>query len=111
MNAFAIDENDNIENISILVRIELTTHWLESNTNNPEPLKIEPIPNNNAIYPEMIEVFSKVENPSIISDFGGGGQSVEFLSTRRFVNTSPWYFIALASAWVMTMPKSANPMQ
>ena len=78
LNAFAIDENDNIENISILVRIELTTHWLESNTNNPEPLKIEPIPNNNAIYPEMIEVFSKVENPSIISDFGGGGQSVEF---------------------------------
>ena len=26
----------------------------------------------------MIDVFSRVENPSIISDFGGGGQSVQF---------------------------------
>ena len=78
LNAFAIDDNENIKNMSIYVRIDYTIHWIESNTNNPEPVKIEPIPNNNGKFPEMIEVFSKVENPSIISDFGGGGQSVQF---------------------------------
>ena len=78
LNAYAIDENQNIENMSIFIRIEQTIHWIESNTNNPIPLSIESIPSNNGKYPEMIEVFSKVENPSIISDFGGGGQSVEF---------------------------------
>ncbi len=78
LNLFATDIKENSENLSIYVRIEQTVHWIESNTNNPESLKIEPIPVNNGKFPEMIEVFSKVENPSIISDFGGGGQSVEF---------------------------------
>ena len=78
LNVYAIDENQNIENMSVFIRIEQTIHWIESNTNNPIPLSIESIPSNNGKYPEMIEVFSKVENPSIISDFGGGGQSVEF---------------------------------
>ena len=78
LNAYAIDENENSKNMSIFVRIDSTVHWIESNTNNPEPVKIEPVPENNGKYPEMIEVFSKVENPSIISDFGGGGQSVQF---------------------------------
>ena len=78
LNAFATDDNENFNNMSIYVRIDYAIHWIESNTNNPETVKIEPIPNNNGKFPEMIEVFSKVENPSIISDFGGGGQSVQF---------------------------------
>lgn len=78
LDAYAIDEKGMIENKSIFIRIDLTVQWVELNTNEPKILAIDPIPKNNAIHPYMIEVSSTVENPSIIDEFGGGGQSVKF---------------------------------
>jgi hypothetical protein len=78
LDAFAIDKKDSRENKSIIVRIDHVIEWKESTTNNPKTLSIDPIPKNNGSHPYMIEVFSVVENPSIIDELGGGGQTVEF---------------------------------
>ncbi len=70
--AYAIDENNHEENISIVVRIESKINWLESNTYDPKPLTIDPIPNNGGIYPSSIIIESTVENPVLIENIGGG---------------------------------------
>ena len=78
LDAYAVDSKNNIENMSIFIRIDFRIDWVESNTNDPQPLPINPIPDNNGTHPYMIEVSSIVENPSLIDEFGGGGQTVEF---------------------------------
>ena len=78
LDAFAIDTDNLRINQSIIVRIDYTVEWSESNTNNPKTLVIDPIPRNNGPNPYMMEVSSVVENPSIIDELGGGGQTVEF---------------------------------
>jgi len=77
LDAYAVDSKNNIENISIFIRIDFRIDWVESNTNDPKPLSFNPIPDNNGTYPYMIEVSSMVENPSLIDEFGGGGQTIE----------------------------------
>ena len=78
LDAYAIDSNGNVENMSIIIRIDFRIDWIESNTNDPKPLPINPIPENNGTHPYMIEVSSMVENPRLIDEFGGGGQTVDF---------------------------------
>lgn len=78
LSAYAIDENGNQKNLTIPVRIELRLEWIETNTNNPQTLVFDPTPSNGGLNPLMIEVNSTVENPSLINDISGGGQSVEF---------------------------------
>ena len=70
--AYAIGENGHEENKSIIVRIENEINWLESNTYNPKPMTINPIPNPLGIFPASIIIDSTIENPVLIENIGGG---------------------------------------
>ena len=76
VNAFVIDEDGYQKDTTIEVRIDLRIEWIESDTNNPTTLIFDPNPSNGGENPIMIEVYSVVENPSLIEDIGGG-QSVQ----------------------------------
>ena len=77
LTAYAIDEDNNRESSTETIRIDLQINWVEEDTNSPEKMPFNPIPNNQGVHPSYIEVISTVENPSILEDFGGG-QSVDF---------------------------------
>ena len=77
LTAYAIDEDNNKESSTETIRIDLQINWVEEDTNSPEKMPFNPIPNNQGVHPSYIEVISTVENPSILEDFGGG-QSVDF---------------------------------
>ena len=66
VTAYAIDEKNNRENFTITITIELRINWQESDTNEPLPLPFNPVPNNGGENPSMIEIFSQIENPSLI---------------------------------------------
>ena len=70
--AYAIGENGHEETKSIIVRIENEINWLESNTYNPKPITINPIPNPLGIFPASIIIDSTIENPVLIENIGGG---------------------------------------
>ena len=70
--AYAIGENGHEESKSIIVRIENEINWLESNTYNPKPITINPIPNPLGIFPASIIIDSTIENPVLIENIGGG---------------------------------------
>ena len=76
INAYAIDELGQQANIGIVIRIELTIEWSESNTYEPENMVINPIPENGGPSPILILIDSTVENPVLIENIGGG-QEVE----------------------------------
>ncbi len=78
LSAYAIDVQENKQNISILIKIDLVMEWTEFNTNNPSTLTFDPTPSNEGHHPFKIEIESTVENPSLIDEIGGGGQSVQF---------------------------------
>jgi hypothetical protein len=77
VSAYAIDENNLQQQITIMIKINLRIEWAESNTHEPKVLTFNPIPANGGPYPKMIEINSLVENPSLIEDVGSGGQSVQ----------------------------------
>jgi len=77
LSAFAIDVRDQIENISIIVRIEMRMEWVESSTYEPTPMTINPIPINGGVSPSSILIDSTVENPEIIENISTG-REVEF---------------------------------
>ena len=77
ITAYAIDEDSNRASSTETIRIDLEINWLEEDTNSPEKMPFNPIPDNQGVHPSYIEVISTVENPSILQDFGGG-QSVDF---------------------------------
>ena len=77
LTAYAIDEDNNRASSTETIRIDLRIDWVEDDTNNPEKMPFNPIPNNQGVHPSYIEIVSTVENPSIIEDLGGG-QSVDF---------------------------------
>ena len=77
LTAYVIDEDNNRVSSTETIRIDLRIDWVEEDTNNPEKMPFNPIPNNQGIHPSYIEIVSTVENPSIIEDFGGG-RSVDF---------------------------------
>ena len=70
--AYAIGENGHEESKWIVVRIENEINWLESNTYNPKPITINPIPNPLGIFPASIIIDSTIENPVLIENIGGG---------------------------------------
>ena len=72
LDAFAVDEMESIENLTIIVRIELNIEWNEDTTNEPTSLEIDSIPKNGGPYPSMIIIDSDVENPQLIDNVGGG---------------------------------------
>ena len=73
LKAFAIDNQGVKETTEIVVRIELRMEWFESNTYEPMPLVIDPIPVHGGASPDTIHIHSKVENPELIA-----GREVEF---------------------------------
>ncbi len=73
LKAFAIDNQGVKETIEIVVRIELRMEWFESNTYEPIPLVIDPIPAHGGSSPDTIHIHSTVENPELIA-----GREVEF---------------------------------
>ena len=77
ITAYAIDEDNNRVSSAETIRIDLEINWVEEDTNSPEKMPFNPIPDNQGAHPSYIEVISTVENPSILQDFGGG-QSVDF---------------------------------
>ena len=70
--AYAIGENGHEESKWIVVRIENEINWLESNTYDPKPITINPIPNPLGIFPASIIIDSTIENPVLIENIGGG---------------------------------------
>ncbi|MDP6869886.1 MAG: hypothetical protein QGI21_03855 [Candidatus Poseidoniaceae archaeon] len=77
VSAYAIDEDNLQQHMTIIIRIDLRIEWVESNTHDPKTLTFDPNPVNGGPNPKMIEVNSVVENPSLIEDIGNGGQSVQ----------------------------------
>ena len=77
LSAFAIDDQNRKENLSITIRIEMRIDWVESGTYEPKPMTINPIPNNLGISPTSILINSTVENPELIENFEAG-REVEF---------------------------------
>ena len=73
LKAFAIDNQSVKETTEIVVRIELRMEWFESNTYEPTPLVIDPIPVHGGASPDTIHIHSIVENPELIA-----GREVEF---------------------------------
>ena len=73
LKAFAIDNQGVKESTEILVRMELRMEWFESNTYEPTPLVIDPIPVHGGASPDTIHIHSTVENPELIA-----GREVEF---------------------------------
>ena len=73
LKAFAIDNQGVKETTEIVVRIELRMEWFESNTYEPMPLVIDPIPVHGGASPDIIHIHSTVENPELIA-----GREVEF---------------------------------
>ena len=72
LSAFAVDEQNQKENVSIVIRIELRIDWVESSTYEPKPVTINPIPNNGGISPASIIIDSTVENPEMIENIESG---------------------------------------
>ena len=70
--AYAIDEQNDRKNLSIIIRIEQKIEWLESNTYNPQSMTINPFPNNAGISPSSIIINSTIENPVLVENVGGG---------------------------------------
>lgn len=77
VSAFAIDEDNLLRNMTILIQIDLKIEWVESGTHEPQTLTYDPIPVNGGPYPKYVEISSLVENPSLLEDLGSGGQSVQ----------------------------------
>ena len=73
LKAFAIDNQGVKETTEIVVRVELRMEWFESNTYEPMPLVIDPIPIHGGASPDTIHIHSTVENPELIA-----GREVEF---------------------------------
>jgi len=77
LSAFAINEQNQKENMSIIIRIEMRMDWVESNTYEPKPMIIDPIPANGGISPTSIMIDSTIENPELIENISSG-QEVDF---------------------------------
>ena len=77
VSAYAIDEDNMQQNITIEIKINLRIDWIESNTNEPAILTFDPRPANGGQHAVLIEVNSIVENPDKVEDIATGSQSVE----------------------------------
>jgi hypothetical protein len=78
VTAFAIDASGEQRDASVSIQVDMRIDWTESNTENPQALEFNPIPANGGAQPLVIIINSTVENPTLLADFGVGGQSVDF---------------------------------
>ena len=75
----AIDEAGNEVNESITIRIDKRTLWGQSNTDNPDVMMIDTVPDCECDAPTKIAIDSTVENPPNPFGFGGGPVSVNWI--------------------------------
>ena len=69
---FAVDENGNLVEKMTSIIIDYRVDWLEYETQSPGVLDFDPRPSNGGQHASMIEILSTVENPELITEFGGG---------------------------------------
>ena len=71
----ALDNAGNDELMTLTIRIDKTTQWSESQTNNPDEMEINTIPDCECNSPSKIEIFSNVTNPENpnVGPLGNGG--------------------------------------
>lgn len=62
----ALDDAGNDEQMTLTIRIDKTTQWSESQTNNPNTMNIDTTPDCECNSPSKIEIFSNVTNPENI---------------------------------------------
>ena len=72
LSAFAINDQNQKENMSITVRIEMRMDWVEFSTYEPKPMPIDPIPTNGGVSPTSILIDSTVENPELVENVTSG---------------------------------------
>ena len=72
LSAFAIDDQNQKENLSIIIRIEMRIDWIEYSTYEPKTMTIDPIPTNGGISPASIMIDSTIENPELIENISSG---------------------------------------
>ena len=77
LTIYAVSEAGLTEKMVSQISVDLRILWFENSTSEPKSLDFNPIPDNAGEHPVMIEVESKVTNPSVLNDFRGG-QSVHF---------------------------------
>jgi hypothetical protein len=76
LTAYAIDEDGGQADAIISIKIDLRIEWVETNTDQPQPLVFDPEPANGGANAQMIEVNSVVENPESFDEIISGGDSV-----------------------------------
>ena len=72
MVAYAEDERGYRVHLPIVIRMDLRMDWTDTDTYNPSPLIIDPIPLNEGTSAASIFIDSTVENPNLIENIGGG---------------------------------------
>ncbi len=70
--AYAEDERGYRVHLPIVIRMNLRMDWTDTDTYNPSPLIIDPIPLNEGTSAASIFIDSTVENPNLIENIGGG---------------------------------------
>ena len=70
--AYAEDERGHRVHLPIVIRMDLRMDWTDTDTYNPSPLIIDPIPLNEGTSAASIFIDSTVENPNLIENIGGG---------------------------------------
>ncbi|DAC24122.1 MAG TPA: hypothetical protein HA345_02205 [Candidatus Thalassarchaeaceae archaeon] len=70
--AYAEDERGYRVHLPIVIRMDLRMDWTDTDTYNPSPLIIDPIPLNEGTSAASIFIDSTVENPNLIENIGGG---------------------------------------
>ena len=72
LTAFARSENGMEATEEIVIRIELRIEWEEESTYDPKPLAIDSVSEFSGVPASSILIHSKVENPVLIENIGGG---------------------------------------
>jgi len=72
LTAFAQSENGARATEEIVIRIELRIEWEEKGTYDPQPLAIDSVSEFSDVPASSILIHSKVENPVLIENIGGG---------------------------------------
>ena len=70
--AYAEEEGGYQVHFPIVIRMDLRMDWSDTDTYNPSPLTINPIPTNEGTSAASILIDSTVENPNLIENIGGG---------------------------------------
>jgi hypothetical protein len=73
----AEDSEGNVADMSIIIRIDSFMHWVEQNTDNPESMNLNTIPDcENCEGPTLISIDSQVTNPESVLPVTGGTTTI-----------------------------------